>query len=149
MVSRYHERECVSQLSQQPTVAQPFWSCMVRKCCFVVFSDEVLEILLSAWTTDSIDQQLRDFTFTSKTKQQNVGYKYFLSSLFAHGCLVEVLTVFWKQVFVANFLSRASLAHFPSCENIFEILLFGVYAAAIVLRVFVSCVPFRLIPRIF
>lgn len=50
MVSRYHQRECVSQLSQQPTVAQQFWSCMVRKCCFVVFSDEVLEILLSTWT---------------------------------------------------------------------------------------------------
>ena len=37
-------------------------------------------------------QQLHDFTFTSKTKQQNVRYKYFLSSLFAHGCLETVLT---------------------------------------------------------
>ena len=39
MVSRYHQhRTCLSQLSQ------PFWSCMVRKCCFVALSAEAVEI---------------------------------------------------------------------------------------------------------
>ena len=53
MVSWYHQhRMCLSQLSQ------PFWSCMVRKCCFVALSDEVLETHLSAWTIDSANSYM-------------------------------------------------------------------------------------------
>ena len=53
MVSRYHQhRTCLSQLSQ------PFWSCMVRKCCFVALLDEVLESHLSTWTIDSVNSYM-------------------------------------------------------------------------------------------
>ena len=37
-------------------------------------------------------QQLHDFAFTSKTKQQNVGYTFSISFLFAPGYLETILT---------------------------------------------------------
>ena len=47
MVSRYHQHR-----TRRSQLSQPFWSCMVRKCCFVAVSDEALEIHLSAWIID-------------------------------------------------------------------------------------------------